>query len=51
MKLSELILFYPIELGLGINTKIKELDITFIFSSLTIEEKTFLLSMYKIPLL
>ena len=51
LKLFEIILFFPIELGLGINTEVKQLDINFIFSTLNIEEQKFLLMTYKIPLI
>jgi len=50
MKLIELILFYPIELGLGINTEVNKLDLNFIFSTSNIDEKCYLLTTYKIPI-
>ncbi len=51
LKLTELILFYPIELGLGINTDVKKIEIDFLFKNLTHEEKTFLLTTSKLPVL
>ena len=50
LKLTELILFYPIELGLGINTDVKKIEINFLFKNLSNEEKLFLLTTLKIPL-
>jgi hypothetical protein len=49
LNISELVLFYPIELGLGINTEVKKIDINFIFNTLSLEEKIFLLTSNKIP--
>lgn len=49
LNIGELILFYPIELGLGINTEVKSLDINFIFKGMSVEEKVFLLTANKIP--
>jgi len=48
-QLSEILLFYPIELGLGINSEVKHLEINFIFNTTSIEEKKFILSSFKIP--
>jgi large subunit ribosomal protein L5 len=48
--LTEIILFYPIELGLGINTDVKKIEINFLFKNLSNEEKIFLLTSNKIPL-
>lgn len=48
-KLSEILLFYPIELGLGINSEVKQLEINFIFNTTSIEEKRFIFSSFKIP--
>ena len=50
LKLSELLFFYPIELGLGINSEVKKVELNFIFNTLSIEEKIFLLTSKKIPL-
>ena len=49
LTISELILFYPIEMGLGINTEVKKIEINFIFNTLSLEEKIFLLTTNKIP--
>jgi ribosomal protein L5 len=32
LKLSELLFFYPIELGLGINSEVRKIEINFIFN-------------------
>ena len=48
-KLSEILLFYPIELGLGINSEVKHLELNFIFNTTSFEEKKFILSSFKIP--
>ncbi len=50
LNISELVLFYPIELGLGINSEVKRLDINFIFKGMSVEEKIFLLTSNKIPI-
>jgi large subunit ribosomal protein L5 len=50
MQLNETVFFYPIELGLGINSEIKKIEINFIFNNLSLEEKIFLLNTFKIPL-
>lgn len=47
--LSEILLFYPIELGLGINSEVKHLEMNFIFNTTTKEEKTYIFSSLKIP--
>ena len=49
LKLSELVLFYPIELGLGINAEVRQIEINFLFNTYTKEEKYFLLLANKIP--
>ena len=50
IKLVELILFYPIELGLGINSDVKQMDIYFLFNVFNLEEKLFLLKSKRIPI-
>ncbi len=50
LKLSELLFFYSIELGLGINSEVRKVELNFIFNTLSIEEKIFLLTSKKIPL-
>ena len=49
LKLSELILFYPIELGLGLHPDVRDVIVNFIFSSVSIEERYFFLRQAKIP--
>jgi hypothetical protein len=49
--LNELVLFYPIELGLGLHTDIQQLQFNIIFNTFTIEERFFILRYYKIPVL
>ena len=50
LKLSELVLFYPVELGLGINSEVRKIEINFLFNTYTKEEKYFLLAANKIPI-
>jgi len=50
LRLSELVFFYPLELGLGINTDVKTVEIHFFFNILSIEEKIFLLTSNRIPI-
>ena len=50
ISLVELIFFYPIELGLGMNANIKQIEFHFLFNTSIEEEKIFLLSSKKIPL-
>ena len=47
--LSELILFYPIELGLGMHPDVRNVVVNFIFSSTSIEERYFFLRQAKVP--
>ena len=49
--LIEIFLFYPLELGLGINFEISKLEINFIFNTYLKEEKAFLLLENKFPIL
>jgi len=51
LTLTELILFYPIELGLGINTEVKKIEINFLFKNFSIQEKIFLLTTNRLPIL
>jgi len=51
LHLTQLILFYPIEYSLGIHPDVQTINIKFIFSTLSIEERFFLLRYYKIPIL
>jgi ribosomal protein L5 len=48
--IRELIFFYQIELGLGVNTDVKKFNTNFIFNNYSFEEKIFSLSINKIPL-
>lgn len=49
LSLSEILFFYPIELGLGNNSEVKKLELHFLFDTLNSEEKIFLLTSRKIP--
>ena len=49
LTVSELILFYPIELGLGLHPDVRQVVINFIFSSTSIEERYFFLRQAKVP--
>lgn len=49
--LSELILFYPIEFGLGLHPDVQQLVANFIISSFSVEERFFLLRYNKIPVI
>jgi len=49
MTLGELILFYPIELGLGLHPDVRQVGINFKFSSTSIEERYFFLRQAKVP--
>lgn len=51
LTLGELILFYPIELGLGLHPDVREIVVNFRFSSTSIEERYFFLRQSKIPVL
>ena len=50
-QVSELLFFYPIELGLGINSEVRKVEINFIFNTCSLEEKIFMLTSKKIPLI
>lgn len=49
ISLSEIVFFYPMELGLGINSDVKKIEIHLLFNTVTIEEKIFILRSKKIP--
>lgn len=51
ISLGELVLFYPIELGLGLHPDVQRLELKFVFNSLSLEEHFFLLRYFKIPVL
>lgn len=50
LRLVELVFFYPLELGLGINTDVKTVELHFLFNILSLEEKIFLLTSKRIPI-
>jgi ribosomal protein L5 len=50
LKLTEIVFFFQMELGLGSNTEVKSLEIQFLFNILTLEEKIFLIMSKRIPL-
>ncbi len=49
--LGELVLFYPVELGLGLHADVQRVRVNFVFSSYSFEEQFFLLRYDKIPVL
>jgi hypothetical protein len=49
LTLGELILFYPIELGLGLHPDVRQVVINFNFTSVSIEERYFFLRQANIP--
>ena len=49
LTLGELILFYPIELGLGLHPDVRQVLINFKFNSTSIEERYFFLRQAKVP--
>lgn len=49
LSLGELILFYPIELGLGLHPDVRQVIVNFMFSTSSIEERYFFLRQAKIP--
>lgn len=49
LSLSEIVFFYPMELGLGINSEVKKVELHFLFNTLNSEEKIFLLTSRRIP--
>lgn len=51
LSLGELVLFYPIELGLGLHPDVQRVEFNFVFASFSIEERFFLLRSFKIPIL
>ncbi len=50
ISLGELVLFYPIELGLGLHPDVQRIEIKFIFACSSIEEQYFSLRYAKIPI-
>jgi ribosomal protein L5 len=51
ISLVEIFLFYPLELGLGVNFEISKLNINFLFNTFLKEEKIFLALGNKLPVL
>ncbi len=51
LTLGELVLFYPVEVGLGLHPDVKRVRINFIFSAYSFEEQFFLLRHHKVPVL
>lgn len=49
--LGELVLFYPIELGLGLHADVQRVQVNFRFSTPSIEERFFLRRYNKVPVL
>ena len=49
--LNELVMFHPIELGLGINTEVRKADFQLSFSTYNKAEQIFLLTNSKIPII
>jgi ribosomal protein L5 len=49
ISLREIVFFYPMELGLGINSDVKRIEFHFLFNTTNTEEKIFLLTSKKIP--
>src|SRR5271155_2932571 len=50
ISLLEMVFFFQLELGLGINSDVKKMDIHFLFNVLNLEEKIFLLRSKRIPI-
>lgn len=51
LSLNEIVLFYPVELGLGLHADVQQVIITYLFSAYSIEEQFFLLRHSKVPVL
>ncbi len=49
LTLSELVLFYPIEVGLGLHPDVQRVQVRFNFSSRSLEERFFLLRSAQLP--
>lgn len=49
LRLSELVLFYPVELGLGLHSDVQRVEVNLLFRAISREEKLFLLTSSKIP--
>jgi hypothetical protein len=51
LTLSELVLFYPVEVGLGLHQDVQRVQVRFIFSTLSVEERFFLLRTAQVPII
>ena len=45
-----MVFFFQLELGLGINSDVKKMDVHFLFNVLNLEEKIFLLRSKRLPI-
>ena len=50
ISIIEMVFFFQLELGLGINSDVKQMDIYFLFNVFNLEEKLFLLKSKRIPI-
>jgi len=50
ISLMEMVFFFQLELGLGINSDVKKMDVHFLFNVLNLEEKIFLLRSKRLPI-
>ena len=50
ISLMEMVFFFQLELGLGINSDVKKMDVHFLFNTLNLEEKIFLLRAKRLPI-
>lgn len=51
LTLSELVLFYPVEVGLGLHQDVQRVQVRFLFSTLSVEERFFLLRSVQVPVI
>lgn len=49
LTVTELVLFFPIELGLGINSEVKKVEANFLFNKNSTEEQAFIFTSNKVP--
>jgi ribosomal protein L5 len=50
ISIMEMVFFFQLELGLGINSDVKKMDVHFLFNVLSLEEKIFLLRSKRLPI-
>jgi len=50
LNLTELVLFYPVEIGLGVSSEVRKIDINMLLNTYTREEKYYLFITNKIPI-